>query len=237
MGYLVIRPFFAPVVSRRRRLLTLLLAAWSVALATGLPLPSFPQVRETTERFPCEACPCGCATADFCWNNCCCHTTEQRIAWARREGVRPPAKVLVQAAAAGVDVSEWDASLVAVKPVEKGSCCSTEPSCCSTKASCCSVKTSCCDAKAPSPPVIGNMASPKRGRGISAPCVLLVKALACQGLLETWLAIGAAPVPEHVILPEFADVGFAPIMIFPAFCSVSSPPDTPPPENRVGGIS
>ena len=208
-------------VARHRQLLTLLLAAWSVALATGLPLPRWPKAIETTERFPCEACSCGCATAEYCWNHCCCHTVEQRIVWARREGVRPPAKVLAQAAAAGVDVSEWDATLIVAKPVKNASCCAeAAPSCCSTKASCCSSRVRCADQS-----VDANRNQRSAQRKLhKAPGVSLVKALACQGLLETWLTIGAAPVPDYVVLPEFADVGFAPIMISPTFCSVPSPP-------------
>jgi hypothetical protein len=42
------------------------------------------------ERFPCEACGCGCASAHECWTACCCHTPVERLAWAIREGVQPP---------------------------------------------------------------------------------------------------------------------------------------------------
>lgn len=44
-----------------------------------------------SERFPCEGHGCGCASAGECWSACCCHTVEQRLAWALANGVRPPA--------------------------------------------------------------------------------------------------------------------------------------------------
>ena len=42
------------------------------------------------ERFPCEGCSCACAGASECWSHCCCHTEEQRVAWAIENGVTPP---------------------------------------------------------------------------------------------------------------------------------------------------
>ncbi len=49
--------------------------------------------RLTFERFPCENCACGCASAHECWTACCCHSTPERLAWAIREGVEPPESV------------------------------------------------------------------------------------------------------------------------------------------------
>jgi hypothetical protein len=43
------------------------------------------------ERFPCEGCACGCLSARDCWTNCCCHSPAERLAWATRNGVTPPA--------------------------------------------------------------------------------------------------------------------------------------------------
>ena len=64
-------------------------------LATGVPLPK--PLPSVAERFPCENCPCGCRTAEQCWQNCCCYSLEQRLAWAERNGVRPPKWVVERA--------------------------------------------------------------------------------------------------------------------------------------------
>jgi hypothetical protein len=45
------------------------------------------------ERFPCESCGCGCASALACWTNCCCYTPAERMAWAAAHGVEPPAEL------------------------------------------------------------------------------------------------------------------------------------------------
>lgn len=45
------------------------------------------------ERYPCEGCGCGCGSAAECWSHCCCHSEHERLVWAIRNGVRPPAGV------------------------------------------------------------------------------------------------------------------------------------------------
>lgn len=62
-----------------------------------------------SERHPCEGHACGCGNAHDCWTDCCCHTPEQRLAWAIREGVQPPAFVKYTKA-------QWLAAANAVKP-------------------------------------------------------------------------------------------------------------------------
>lgn len=63
----------------------------------------------TTERYPCESCGCGCASALECWTACCCHTEHQRLIWAIENGVLPPE---------GVEFSDnkWIAASNAVAP-------------------------------------------------------------------------------------------------------------------------
>lgn len=46
--------------------------------------------RRTGERFPCEDCSCGCASAAECWTNCCCHTPIERARWALANDVMVP---------------------------------------------------------------------------------------------------------------------------------------------------
>ena len=76
------------------------LAAYLVS-ACGLPMP-VAGVRDNSVPFPCQNHACGCASATQCWDNCCCYTPAQRLAWADRHGVTIPAearRALIAAAA------------------------------------------------------------------------------------------------------------------------------------------
>jgi hypothetical protein len=89
----------------RRRLkpatfwITSLAAFW--VLATSFPLPLGWKLIAPTGAplFPCWDCGCGCVTAEQCWTNCCCFSPKERIAWARKHGVTPPAYAVLDAAA------------------------------------------------------------------------------------------------------------------------------------------
>ena len=43
----------------------------------------------------CQGGTCGCVSAHECWTSCCCHSLQQRIEWARVEGVKIPAYINV----------------------------------------------------------------------------------------------------------------------------------------------
>jgi len=58
---------------------------------------------------------CGCRSAEQCWRGCCCFTNQQKVAWAKAEGVAPPEYVV---AAAQQETAQ----------VAKVSCCSTKKS-------------------------------------------------------------------------------------------------------------
>ena len=99
------RPFI------RRSLAVITLAVFVVASMGVMPSPAS-LVRwfgGVAARHPCEGHSCGCGTAHDCWTSCCCHTPEQRLAWAIREGVQPPAFVKYTQA-------QWIAAANAVKP-------------------------------------------------------------------------------------------------------------------------
>ncbi len=82
----------------------------------GLPLTAPAPPKEG--RFPCEQCPCGCATAAACWDKCCCHTDAEKLHWAAENGVTPP-EFLVARFAASTGIASCSIS----QPKEK-SCCS-----------------------------------------------------------------------------------------------------------------
>lgn len=73
-----------------------LLTAYLVASIGIIPSPRvvagwFGQV--AGERYPCESCGCGCASATECWTDCCCHSEHERLVWAIENGVMPPRAV------------------------------------------------------------------------------------------------------------------------------------------------
>ncbi|QDU91569.1 hypothetical protein Pla175_49980 [Pirellulimonas nuda] len=203
------------------RLTHLLLAVWFLVVATGMPLPArVGPPRSGAERFPCENCPCGCATAEHCWRDCCCLTPPQRLAWARRVGVRPPGFALAAAQKAGLDVSPWVESKPATAlctapdsaapdsaaPDSAAPVCTTAPS----RPGCC-----CCQAEqAPSP----------------APGIALLRAMECDGLSVVWLVQGSTPPPEAVRIE--GPVHWEALVCLPAAWRVccAAPPTPPPPQ-------
>src|SRR5262245_50542738 len=58
--------------------------------AIGFPIPSRP-VKDWSVAFPCQDRPCGCQSAAQCWENCCCFSREEHLAWAKAHHVEPPA--------------------------------------------------------------------------------------------------------------------------------------------------
>lgn len=99
----------------RRAILALVLVSYLAASQGWIISPAWIlRVAAVTaaERYPCEDCSCGCASAHECWTNCCCHTLPERLAWAVRHGVRPPPYVHTEEA-------DWIAALDQVEPTEK----------------------------------------------------------------------------------------------------------------------
>jgi hypothetical protein len=60
----------------------------------GFPVPTPAHKKAAGDPFPCQSSPCGCLTAEGCWQgDCCCLTIEQKLAWAEANGIEPPAHV------------------------------------------------------------------------------------------------------------------------------------------------
>lgn len=64
--------------------------------ATGIGIP-VPASSPSNEAYPCEHGRCGCRSAEQCWRSCCCHTDEEKLAWAAERGVVPPDYVVIAA--------------------------------------------------------------------------------------------------------------------------------------------
>ena len=143
----------------------------------------------------------------MCWRDCCCYTNEQKIAWARKNGVAPPAYVLA-----------------AIQ----------EPACCQRKvASCCSAKRSCCEKKASAETSVvltwRKRTEAGKRRLVS---IALLQALRCQGLSSSWTLLPPTVMPTLIQL-EDAPAGLTEqVMIVDSFhLGQLPPPELPPPQN------
>lgn len=60
-------------------------------LVSVIGMPASVRVRKDgSVPFMCQDDPCGCQTAEDCWRHCCCHSPEERMAWAEAHHVTPP---------------------------------------------------------------------------------------------------------------------------------------------------
>jgi hypothetical protein len=143
----------------RGRMVAAATLAAVAACAVGVPLPTVVLKPHSAERYPCEHHACGCIDAEACWRDCCCMSHGEKIAWAERNGVAPPAFVLAAAA------REIIADKVAAK--------SAEPAC----SQCCRAKTQ-TDACGADDAVCAADELPSRGMGF----VMLHEAMKCRGL-------------------------------------------------------
>ncbi len=85
--------------------LLLLVVVFALTGVVVVPRQGTPPGRQT-ERFPCENCPCGCSTAEFCWDQCCCHTDREKLQWAERNGVSPPDFLIARVARSSDSVAQ-----------------------------------------------------------------------------------------------------------------------------------
>jgi hypothetical protein len=175
------------------------------------------------ERYPCESCGCGCASANECWTHCCCHSEHERLVWAIENGVMPPPVVEFsdeQWIAAANDVKAGSAHCVMCVERIKGELrrgIATRPDhdpacqCAGTcDGHCGQSKVSCCQTKAAAKPAANKA-------GGAACCARVgdkkkpswpgpsISALSCKGLQQLLtLTLPSAPPVRVVelILPE-----------------------------------
>jgi len=189
-------------------------------VASGLPLPvgvappsdqaiatARQAAKDRSRPFPCMDKPCGCATAEQCFANCCCHTPAERLAWARAHGhgVEPAIIAALERRVAA-----------AAKPTPEGSCCAAarKPTCCSEQAE---------DAAA-TPAEVPVRHEIPRTRGI-----VLKAMLACGGIVAQWCAAAAALPPPVVACPlTFPCIERLTLGDDTAACVASSPAAPPP---------
>lgn len=104
--------------TRRAALAAMALAHFVVS--SGVPIPNPSPARKPTDRpFPCMDRPCGCQTYEQCWaGDCCCFTMAEKLAWAERNSITPPASALKYQSSAEPECPNCAA---------KKSCCATRP--------------------------------------------------------------------------------------------------------------
>jgi hypothetical protein len=205
---------------RRFRVTTWLALAGYALLASGLPLPvgvlsprgsavteSRLAAKDRSRPFPCMDKPCGCATAEQCFANCCCHTPAERLAWAQVHGVEPAVLVALE---------HRVAAEVAPATPEPGGCCAAK----ATK------KTTCCSAAARDEQ---ETAPPTPSASPRLRTVTLQAMLACGGIVTQWLAVGGSLPPPRVELSLHTPFVEVCICGDQAAEGISAAPALPPP--------
>ena len=73
---------------RRNVVAVSLLAAITISVLP-IPISIAPSCKskDRSQPFPCQDRPCGCRSAEECKRKCCCFTSEQKLAWAKLNGV------------------------------------------------------------------------------------------------------------------------------------------------------
>jgi hypothetical protein len=199
----------------RRRLGRSAIAAATLAAvaacAVGVPQPAVVS-KSHAERFPCENHACGCADAESCWRDCCCFTDREKLAWAERVGVTPPAFVAAAARKESGELCRAESPTGGAK-----SCCSRQASCCSSSgAGGESEQTAESSVAAKSPSRQGGwimLHAAMKCRGLTVSVALLPPSLpaACGEFFEPALTRFSSPIAE-------------PLLYESPFAGVSTPP-------------
>ena len=188
-----------------RPLLTWLAILGYGVLALGLPLPAgmgpmgapagldAAGVIATKDRsvvFPCMNSPCGCASADQCFRECCCTTLAERLAFARRHRLDTALIATLEARMLGAG------ELAERKP--QGACCASDhaaQNCCElqpkSQAPSAAAEKNCCEDAVTAESIEADPAPIVEGGRVRQ--VTLRAMLACKGIVTSWLAVGGAP--------------------------------------------
>lgn len=156
-----------------RRIVCVTLLAVLACGVVGLPVSSPPS--ENVGRFPCENCPCGCSSAEFCWDKCCCHTDLEKLEWAEKHDVQPPDFLIAR-----VGASKANPFLISGTETQSAE------SCC-----CCSAKTSSQCSEISEPKSDSDDESSVLPR-----VVLLEDAAKCRGIELLWTMLSSVVVQQ-----------------------------------------
>jgi hypothetical protein len=203
---------------RFRRFITGLAVVAYFGNVWGFPLP-LAETKDVSVAFPCQDHACGCQSAAQCWQDCCCHTPAERLAWAEEHGVTIPQEARVALVAAA-------GSQTTAAPSSQPDCCRHEHD---EKSQCASVDRGCSHCKKSHDCHSNDCKSNDwpQARG----WVLGIEARKCRGLSTEWVASGASLPLEIQTLWEFdwTPVGHAAVMT-DACRSIATSPAVPPPQ-------
>ena len=187
-----------------RPLLTWLAILGYGVLALGLPLPAgmgpkgaggldvagVIAAKDRSVAFPCMNSPCGCASADQCFRECCCTTLAERLAFARRHRLEAGLIAALEARMLGagelVERKPQGACCASDRPAKPKSCCEREP-----QAPAAAAEKNCCDDAVTAESIEADPLPIVEGGRVRQ--VTLRAMLACKGIVTSWLAVGGAP--------------------------------------------
>lgn len=223
----------------RRLLIWAMLAQYGLVVS-GLPLPmATPSVgsaaaaklarKDRSTPFPCMDKACGCDSADRCFTACCCHTSAETFAWAKRRGIEP----------AVIEAVERRTAAARPRAVADG--CSTHAA---AKANCVlevdDVDNAICSdyqSLAAEPPhhhdhsgMPGDPAHDPDEKEPSGGVVILRAALACGGVTAQWAGIGTSLPPPAILTCDLSWPLVGGIsLVDERVRGAGAPPDLPPP--------
>lgn len=171
--------------------------------------------------FPCQDRPCGCGTAEQCWRACCCFSHKEKIDWARKNGVTPPAPetLLVDASSENAKATRHQ-TVNSRKQLSRSKSKSTHLPTAACGTSGCELKTAQRNES--------ESASPDE-RKIDSEIVILTLVQHCRGQGPYWYSL-----PPAVLAPVVMTICSVPRSIWLHPTSVSAPdnslePAVPPP--------
>ncbi|MEI8318130.1 MAG: hypothetical protein WCH79_09295 [Planctomycetia bacterium] len=188
-----------------RPLLTWLAILGYGVLALGLPLPAGKgptgapagldvagviAAKDRSVAFPCMNSPCGCASADQCFRECCCTTLAERLAFARRHRLDAGLIAALEARllGAGELAERKPHAACCASDLAAQNCCDSQPKSQSPSAA---AEERCCDDAVAAESIEADPAPiMEQGRVRQ---VTLRAMLACKGIVTSWLAVGGAP--------------------------------------------
>jgi hypothetical protein len=241
--------------TRLQRATTWMAIVGYALVASGLPLPvgllapggdvvadTRLAAKDRSRPFPCMDKPCGCATAEQCFANCCCHTPAERLAWAKAHRVEPAVlTALERRIAADAAPAGPAGGCCAAKAKQKPACCSADVCDESETAARVSGDSDVCtefQSLASEPHAATESAAvtapdqPDADHSRSTPrvgTVTLKAMLACGGILTQWLAVGGSLPPPRIDLVLDAPFGDRCPLGDSHAEVLASPPDAPPP--------
>jgi hypothetical protein len=200
--------------------------------SAGVPMPALSERKAGDVPFPCQDCPCGCTDAETCWRDCCCYTNQQKVAWARKNGVAIPAFVVAAAKREGSGEAKCERGCCEAKPasvklaVKKPACCARREGACASCAAKSVAAATCSRCKEPS---TCDDATPATEQRRSSGPVLLISKLRCGGI-----SLSVSMMPPSVVVKgtDFCwdlDERFEPFVFSgncyePPYLAVAAPP-------------